>query len=126
MKLADLQEVQNLPVRDKLQLVDDLWLSMAAQISALNVSDEEKTLMDERWASFLKDPDSALTLEQFQEKMRALRGWSDSVSSRRGLVRLEKEHTGMSNGDSQVSAVGSETPSLSSSSHPPVRVTVRG
>ncbi len=74
MKLADLPEVQNLPVRDKLQLVDDLWLSMAAQISALNVSDEEKTLLDERWASFLKDPDSALTLEQFQEKMRALRG----------------------------------------------------
>lgn len=74
MKLADLPEVQNLPVRDKLQLVDDLWLSMAAQISALSVSDEEKTLLDERWASFLKDPDSALTLEQFQEKMRALRG----------------------------------------------------
>jgi len=74
MKLADLPEVQDLPVRDKLQLVDDLWLSMAAQISALSVSDEEKTLLDERWASFLKDPDSALTLEQFQEKMRALRG----------------------------------------------------
>ena len=48
MKLADLPEVQNLPVRDKLQLVDDLWLSMAAQISALSVSDEEKTLLDER------------------------------------------------------------------------------
>jgi putative addiction module component (TIGR02574 family) len=74
MKLADFPEVQNLPVRDKLQLVDDLWLSMAAELSTLDVSDEEKTLLDERWASFLKDPDSALTLEQFDEKMRVLRG----------------------------------------------------
>jgi putative addiction module component (TIGR02574 family) len=73
MKLADFPEVQNLPVREKLQLVDDLWLSMAAQISALNVSEEEKILLDERWASFLKDPAATLTLEQFDEKLRALR-----------------------------------------------------
>jgi putative addiction module component (TIGR02574 family) len=73
MKLADFPEVQNLPVREKLQLVDDLWLSMAAQISALNVSEEEKILLDERWASFLKDPAATLTLDQFDEKLRALR-----------------------------------------------------
>jgi putative addiction module component (TIGR02574 family) len=74
MKLADFPEVQNLPVRDKLQLVDDLWLSMAEELSSLDVSDEERSLLDQRWASFLKAPDKALTLEQFDEQLRALRG----------------------------------------------------
>jgi putative addiction module component (TIGR02574 family) len=74
MKLADFPEVRELPVRDKLQLVDDLWLSVEAELSSLDVSNEEKALLEERWAPFLKAPDSALTLEQFQEKMSVLRG----------------------------------------------------
>jgi hypothetical protein len=30
------------------------------------VSAEEKKLLDERWESYLKNPDSALTTEQFE------------------------------------------------------------
>lgn len=74
MKLANFPEVQHLPVREKLELVDELWLSIAPELDSLNVSEEEKVLLDERWAAFLKSPNSALTLGQFQEKMKALRG----------------------------------------------------
>ena len=74
MKLADFPEVRALSTRDKLQLVDELWLSVAPQLDSLTVSQEEKDLLDARWAAFLKDPSSALTVEQFQEKMRKLRG----------------------------------------------------
>ena len=73
MKLADFPEVKDLPVRDKLSLVDDLWMSMAAELDSLEVSDAEKELLDQRWNAFTEDPNSALTLEQFQEKMKALR-----------------------------------------------------
>ncbi len=74
MKLADFPEVQDLPVRDKLSLVDDLWMSMASELDSLEVSDAEKELLDQRWNAFTEAPNSALTLDQFQEKMKALRG----------------------------------------------------
>lgn len=73
MKLIDLPEVHDLPIREKLQLVDELWLSVTEELESLEVSREEKGTLDTRWAAFLKDPDSALTLDQFRQKMKALR-----------------------------------------------------
>jgi putative addiction module component (TIGR02574 family) len=73
MKLADFPEVRAMSAREKLQLVDELWLSVAPQLDSLAPAPEEKDTLDARWAAFLKDPSSALTLEQFQEKMRKLR-----------------------------------------------------
>ena len=74
MKLADFPDVQDLPVRQKLQLVDELWLSMMPELDSLEVSEDEKSLLDERWAAFLQDPNSALTQDEFQRRMKALRG----------------------------------------------------
>ena len=74
MKLADFPNVQDLPVRQKLQLVDELWLSMTPELDSLEVSEDEKSLLDERWAAFLQDPNSALTQDEFQRRMKALRG----------------------------------------------------
>lgn len=72
MKLIDLPEVQKLPVHEKLRLVDELWLSMTPELDLLEVSQEEKETLDKRWAAFLSDPGSALTLEEFQERMKTL------------------------------------------------------
>ena len=73
MRLADLPDVQDLPVRQKLELVDELWLSMALELDNLEVSEPEQELLDERWAAFLKDPESAITLDEFQKRMKAHR-----------------------------------------------------
>lgn len=73
MTLTDLPEVRALSAREKLQLVDELWVSMAPDLSRLEVSEEAKGILDERWAAFLKDPSSALTLEEFKERVKALR-----------------------------------------------------
>jgi putative addiction module component (TIGR02574 family) len=73
MKLADFPDVYDLPLREKLKLVDELWLSMASELDSLEVSQQEKELLDERWAAFLKDPNSAITLTEFQRRMKALR-----------------------------------------------------
>jgi putative addiction module component (TIGR02574 family) len=74
MTLTDLPEVQALSAREKLQLVDELWMSMAPELDTLDVSEEEKDILDERWAAFLKEPNSAMTFEQFKERLKALRG----------------------------------------------------
>jgi putative addiction module component (TIGR02574 family) len=68
-KAAALPEVQALSAREKLQLVDDLWISLARDLEKLEVSDEEKRLLDERWASYERNPASALTLEQLKAKI---------------------------------------------------------
>jgi hypothetical protein len=47
----------------------------------LAVSQEEKDFLDTRWAAFLKYPSSALTFEQFREKMRKHRNEQDHSSS---------------------------------------------
>ena len=72
MRLTDFPEVQALSAQEKLLLVDALWLSVAPVLDTLEVSEEEKGMLDERWAAFLKDPASALTLGQFKRRLNAL------------------------------------------------------
>ena len=73
MKLVDLPEVQALTPREKLQLVDELWQDVAHDMDSMEATEEEKKLLDERWANFLSDPSRALTLDQFKLKIKALR-----------------------------------------------------
>ncbi len=70
MKLADFPGVHELSVQEKLQLMDELWFSVAPELELRAASDEEKSKLDARWTEFIKNPASAVTLEQFQEKMR--------------------------------------------------------
>ena len=85
MKLADFPGVPALSAQEKLQLVDELWLSVAPQLGLMAVSQEEKDLLDARSGAFLKDPSSALTLAQFQEKMRKRRLVGNSYCPQTGF-----------------------------------------
>ncbi len=73
MTLTDLPEVVALSTREKLQLLDELWISIAQDLDDLEISEKEKKVLNERWSAFLKNPGSALTLEQFKEQMKVLR-----------------------------------------------------
>jgi len=61
-----LNEVMALPAVEKLDLIDKLWESISPELDQADVSDEEKNLLDERWENYLKNPESALTLEQLK------------------------------------------------------------
>jgi putative addiction module component (TIGR02574 family) len=69
MKLADFPNVAGLTPNQKLELVDELWLSIAGDLEVSDVSDVEKRLLDERWAAYEKDPSSTLTVEQLKAKL---------------------------------------------------------
>jgi putative addiction module component (TIGR02574 family) len=73
MKLADLPQVRALSPEEKLQLVDELWQDVARDLEKKEISAAERELLDERWAAFLRDPSSALTLDQFKTRVKALR-----------------------------------------------------
>ena len=66
-------QMEQLTVEEKLKLVDQLWLSMKTELQSLSASPAERELLDERWEAFLKDPESAITLEEFQRRMRLIR-----------------------------------------------------
>jgi putative addiction module component (TIGR02574 family) len=66
MKLRELPQVMALSTAEKLQLIDELWMSIEPELDQLEVSEEEKKLLDERWEKYQKAPDSALTIEQME------------------------------------------------------------
>lgn len=73
MKLVDLPEVRALPPSEKLELADELWTDAACDLESLGVPPEQREILDRRWADFLREPSRALTLAQFQERLRELR-----------------------------------------------------
>jgi putative addiction module component (TIGR02574 family) len=66
MKLKELPQVMALSTAEKLELIDELWISIEPELQQVEVSDEEKELLDSRWERYLANPDSALTMEQLK------------------------------------------------------------
>ncbi|MFM8715663.1 MAG: addiction module protein [Spartobacteria bacterium] len=73
MKASILPQVKSLSVREKLELVDEIWQTVTPEFEELEVNQEEKDLLDSRWAMFLQNPDTALSVEQFKKELNALR-----------------------------------------------------
>lgn len=69
MTLTDLPQVQQLSAAEKLQLLGELWDSIAAEPTSVPVSAQEKMLLEERWQEHLHDPKSALSLEEFKQQL---------------------------------------------------------
>ena len=69
MTLADIPQIQQLSTEEKLQLVAELWDSIAADAKNIPVSEEEKALLEERWQEHLRDGKSALSLEEFKRRL---------------------------------------------------------
>ena len=73
MTLTELPQVQALSVREKLELVDEIWKSVASNSDGLEVTQEERDILDQRWDDFLRNPASVFTVEEFKSKINALR-----------------------------------------------------
>ena len=73
MKLADFPNVQALSTAEKLQLVDEIWAVVAADLSDAKVTAVEKRLLDQRWSKYEQNPESALTLNELKKKVAASR-----------------------------------------------------
>ncbi len=51
-------DVLELPVRERLQLVEDIWNSIADSPEVLELSDEDKRLIDERLEARRRNPNA--------------------------------------------------------------------
>ena len=64
MSDADLAEILKLPVEERLRLVELIWESIAANPSAVPLSNAHRAVIDERLAEHARNPDDVVTGDQ--------------------------------------------------------------
>jgi putative addiction module component (TIGR02574 family) len=74
MTLKEFPQLRDLPVREKLELVEEIWKDVAQELDEMEVSTEEGRLLDSRWAAFADGSSSALTTDEFMKRLAARRG----------------------------------------------------
>jgi putative addiction module component (TIGR02574 family) len=62
-------ELLQLPVPERLQLVEDIWNSIADAPEALALTDDDKQLIDERLASRQMDPAAGFPWQEVYERI---------------------------------------------------------
>jgi len=68
-----LEDLKHLPLAQRVQLVEDLWDSIAAELESMPPSDSLKREMNRRLEEYLKDPKSAVSYEEVRRRMKERR-----------------------------------------------------
>lgn len=64
MSDADIDEILQLPVEERLRLVQLIWESVAADPSAVPLGDAHRAAIDERLAEHERNPDDVVTRDE--------------------------------------------------------------
>jgi putative addiction module component (TIGR02574 family) len=78
---ADLEQLSDLSVSEKLQLVEDLWDDIASNPKAVPVYDWQKEELRKRKAKYLQNPSTGVTWEEAKKKIRSGRGEKADTAS---------------------------------------------
>ena len=68
---AELTQVFELTISEKLQLLEDLWDSISLTPEQIPILDWQKDELDQRKAAYLKNPDSGSSLESVKARIRS-------------------------------------------------------
>jgi putative addiction module component (TIGR02574 family) len=69
MSSVPIRELLKLSVAERIQLVEDLWDSIAADPEGLPLTDAQKAELDRRLGEHQRDPDSAVPWEAVRERL---------------------------------------------------------
>lgn len=64
MSDTDVAEILKLPAEERMRLVELIWESLAADPSALPLSDAHRAVLDERLAEHERDPNDVATRDE--------------------------------------------------------------
>jgi putative addiction module component (TIGR02574 family) len=70
MSDTDIAEILQLPVEERLRLVQLIWDSVAADTSAVPLSDVHRAVIEERIAEHQANPDDVVTREEILAEAR--------------------------------------------------------
>jgi putative addiction module component (TIGR02574 family) len=64
-----LAEILQLSVDERIQLVQDIWDSIAAVPEAIQLSDAQRQELDRRLSEYEKNPDEGIPWEEFRNQL---------------------------------------------------------
>ncbi len=67
---ATLAEIAKLPVEQRIQLVQDIWDTIAAENAAPELNEEQKRELERRVAELDANPNNVLTWEEIKARVR--------------------------------------------------------
>jgi putative addiction module component (TIGR02574 family) len=70
MSDTDVAEILKLPVEERMRLVELIWESLAADPSALPLSEAHRAVLDERLAEHERNPDDVATRDEILAEAR--------------------------------------------------------
>ncbi|HTO45111.1 MAG TPA: addiction module protein [Burkholderiales bacterium] len=70
MSDTDVAEILKLPVEERMRLVELIWESLAADPSALPLSDAHRAVLEERLAEHERNPDDVATRDEIVAEAR--------------------------------------------------------
>ena len=62
-------DYRKLSIPERLDLVEDIWDSIAQDAQALALTEEERAELDRRWADHERDPSSAIPWETVRDEL---------------------------------------------------------
>ncbi|MCG8583837.1 MAG: addiction module protein [Pirellulales bacterium] len=68
-----INDISALPPNEQLLIVQAIWDQLPAQVGT-ELSADQRAELDRRWAEYKANPSSALTEDEFRERIRIARG----------------------------------------------------
>jgi putative addiction module component (TIGR02574 family) len=72
MSKITLADILDLPVDERILLVEDIWDSIAAFPEAVPLTEEQREELDRRLAAYHQNPESGLSWEEVKGRLRGL------------------------------------------------------
>ena len=67
---TELKDILEMSVAERIQLVEDIWDSIAAAPESLPLSDDERQELDRRLEAYAQNPDEGISWDELKEKVR--------------------------------------------------------
>lgn len=64
-----LEDIQRLPIAERIKLVEDIWDSIAATESAVPVTEPQRRELERRLEEFARDPRAGKTWEEIKKSL---------------------------------------------------------
>jgi putative addiction module component (TIGR02574 family) len=67
---AELKDILELSVAERIQLVEDIWDSIVAVPESLSLTENERQELDHRLAAYAQNPDEGISWDELKKKVR--------------------------------------------------------
>ena len=67
---TELKDILEMSIAERIQLVEDIWDSIAAVPESLSLTDTERQELDRRLEAYAQNPDEGISWDELKQKVR--------------------------------------------------------